>query len=150
MIILHNFIHTPCYCPNFYLFIKIVYSRIVNDIINSELNLLLFFLIVWKNKGFYKLWINIIWYHLSPSNLNPIFIMEWHVTAFTDQIYFFTWFFRCSTVEFEIFTLLTVLLTLPKLFIIDFLRYIVTFVNCNDRISWTKSFHERKILASDR
>lgn len=147
MIILCHFIHPPCYRSDPHLLVQIIKTRVIDNIVDSELNLLLLLLIVRKNKCLYKLRVKLVWYHFSSTDLDPL----WSLLSFV-VISIFLWpFCRFLLLFFRVKYALCTFWWFLQLFVsLTFLLNVIALKNGNNWISGAKSFHKRQIFTSNR
>jgi hypothetical protein len=72
MVIFGYLIHPLGDGANLALFVQVFHLTVVDNIVDSELYLLLFFLIIGEDKGLYELRTQLIVNNFGPTNLNPL------------------------------------------------------------------------------
>ena len=81
MIIFHNVIHAFGYCSNLDLLIEIIQPGIIHNVINAELYLFLFFLIVRKHESLDKFGVELVGDDLCTTDLQPFGVVPVSVSA---------------------------------------------------------------------
>ena len=142
MIIINNLLHTLRYCTNLYLFVQIIQPRIVYNIVYSKLYFFLLILLVRKYKCFDKFWINLVWDDLCTTDLYPVVLLFGFATI---EIQGFFIVFKKEIVVLLGWGVVVLLLGLLwfLILLINLIIKIITFINHNHGIRWSKCLHNR-------